>query len=372
MNDRILIIFLLIFLFSCDTYKGQLVGISGTNYSKDFEDLGMVFIPSGSFKMGVADDKFHLGDAPVKRVSLDPFFMDKTEITFKEYREFVFAIRDSLNLGNDFDPEQLIFTFPENSDFAGEQINIYPNINVWKINFPNSEIRISEYFAENNAKLDQYPVVGVTWKQAVAFTIWRTQKMGTGVYFSLPTEAQWEYAAKGGIKNLKYPWPGNGTKNEAGFYLANFQPLPGNYVVDNGEIYIVPVAQFSYNGYRLYDMAGNVSEWVLDNYHPESYRYSNDHNPVFIDKNSAFKVVRGGSWKDISYFLQIGARDWQRMDSSYAYVGFRCVANFTGTEVSATTPNPDKDIPLSIRLKEKFGKKKKDKEKKKSKKKKGE
>lgn len=359
--NRIIIIFFILSIFSCNAYKGQLVGVSGTTYSKDFEDLGMVFIPSGSFEMGVADDKFHLGDAPRKRVSLDPFFMDKTEITFKEYREFVYAVRDSLGLGEDFNPEDLIFTMPE----TGEKINVYPNINVWKINFPKSEIRISEYFAENNASLDQYPVVGVSWKQAVAFTIWRTAKMGTGVHFSLPTEAQWEYAAKGGIRNLKYPWPGYGTKNDAGFYLANFQPLPGNYVVDNGEIYIVPVAQFAPNGYGLYDMAGNVSEWVLDNYHPESYRYSNNHNPVFTDEHSVFKVVRGGSWKDISYFLQIGARDWQRMDSSYSYVGFRCVANYAGTEVSSTTPNPKKDIPFYYRMQEFKNKfKRKDKKKK--------
>jgi len=344
---RYIIILLIILVSSCNSYKGQLVGIPGNVKSKDFEDLGMVFIPSGSYEMGVADDKFHMNDAPKKRVSLDPFFMDKTEITFKEYREFVFAVRDSLGLSGDYDKSQLVYTDPETE----KQTNIYPDINVWQKDFPDSEIRISAYFEEGNTVLDQYPVVGVNWNQAEAFAAWRTQKMNTGVKFSLPTEAQWQYAAKGGIRDMKYPWVGDGTKNDAGFYLANFQPLPGNYVADNGEIYIVAVSQFAPNGFGLYDMAGNVSEWVMDNYHPQSYRYSNNHNPLYNDSKSGFKVVRGGSWKDISYFLQIGARDWQRKDSTYSYVGFRCVATFTGTEVNSTTPNPKRDIPMYYRRK---------------------
>ncbi len=354
---KYLIGFFVILITSCNSYKGQLVGVAGNVKSEDFEDLGMVYIPSGSFEMGVADDKFSLEDAPKKRVSLNPYFMDKTEVTFKEYREFVYAIRDSLNLGEDFDKSLLVFTYPN----TNEKVNIYPNTDVWQEDFPESEIRISEYFDEGNSVLDQYPVVGVNWHQARAFAAWRTQKMITGVKFSIPTEAQWQYAAKGGIKNLKYPWVGDGTRNDAGFYLANFQPLPGNYVVDNGEIYIVPVSQFAPNGFGLYDMAGNVSEWVLDNYHPLSYKYSNNHNPLYSDPNSAFKVVRGGSWKDISYFLQIGARDWQRKDSTYSYVGFRCVASYTGTEVNTTTPNPGKDIPFYYKwqdTKKKFKRKK--------------
>ncbi|MEN8121075.1 MAG: SUMF1/EgtB/PvdO family nonheme iron enzyme [Bacteroidota bacterium] len=345
---RFLILFFVSALvFSCNSYKGQLVGVSGNVQSEEFEDLGMVYIPSGSFEMGVADDKFNLADAPKKRVSLSPFYIDKTEITFKEYREFVYSVRDSLGLTEGYDKSKLIYTNPDTK----EEINIYPNTTVWEDNFPESRISISEYFDEGNTVLDQYPVVGVNWKQALAFTVWRTKKMNTGVVFSLPTEAQWEYAAKGGIKNLKYPWIGSGTKNDAGFYLANFYPMPGNYVSDNGEIYIVPVAQFAKNGFGLYDMAGNVSEWVLDNYSPISYQSSNDHNPLYSDHSSGFKVVRGGSWKDISYFLQVGARDWQRKDSTYSYVGFRCVANYMGTAVNSNTPNPEKDIPLNLRLK---------------------
>ncbi len=349
---RYLMIILIIIIGSCNAYKGQLVGVKGNIKSVDFKDLGMVYIPSGSFEMGIVDDKFSLNDASKKRVSLNPFFIDKTEITFGEYREFIYAVRDSLNLSADFDKSQLIYTNPK----TNKKVNIYPDTKVWQKDFPGSEIRVSENFEEGNSALDQYPVVGISWNQAQAFAAWRTQKMNTGVKFSLPTEAQWQYAAKGGIRNMKYPWIGYGTKNEAGFYLANFQPLPGNYVADNGELYIVPVSQFSPNGYGLYDMAGNVSEWVLDNYHPQSYMYSNNHNPIYIDHKSDIKVVRGGSWKDISYFLQIGARDWQRKDSCYSYVGFRCVASFLGTEVNANTPNPNKDLPFKTKWKNFKGK----------------
>jgi len=346
-----LLIFLAAIIVSCGTQKNQLVGVAGKNKHKPFTDYGMVFIPSGSFVMGVKDDKFLLHDAQQKRVSLSEFYIDKSEITFKEYREFVKYVMDSIPLDEEDDKSAYIYENPE----TNEKTPIYPDISVWKRNFPKSQITSSEYFERGDPDIDQYPVVGINWNQAVAFTVWRTHKMNIGAIFSLPTEAQWEYAAKGGIRDVKYPWIGDGTKNDADFYLANFYPMQGDYVSD-GRTYTLPVQEYAPNGFGLYDMAGNVAEWVLDSYYPRSYDYTNNHNPLYIDINSDYKVTRGGSWISISYFLQNGARDWAHKDSTYSYVGFRCIASYTGTQRSPHAPDPERDIPSGHKIKGLFKK----------------
>lgn len=148
--------------------------------------------------------------------------------------------------------------------------------------------------------------------------------------FRLPTEAEWEYAARGGKENATYPWGGPYLQDDRGCYLANFKPKRGNYIEDEKKgtyTYTAPVKSFPKNGYGLYDMAGNVAEWTQSPYNNSTYEFSSTLNPYL--SNQAYqepkKVVRGGSWKDVGYLLMTGYRDYEYKDSARSYIGFRTV-----------------------------------------------
>jgi len=185
---------------------------------------------------------------------------------------------------------------------------------------------------------DNYPVVGVDWEAANYFCRWRTSylndyRQGRGEWilpdFRLPTEAEWEYAARGGRDMAKYPWGNPYIRNAKGCLLANFKPGRGNYF-DDGYAYTSPVYAFFSNDYGLFEMAGNVSEWCLDSYHPASVPLVWDLNPQYIDENEPRKIIRGGSWKDIAYFCETGTRTWEHKDTSRAFIGFRCAMTYLG------------------------------------------
>ena len=188
-----------------------------------------------------------------------------------------------------------------------------------------------------------YPVVGVTWRQSKAFCAWRTLNKNASIKkikghdlvnsFRLPSEAEWEYAARGGLESATYPWGGPYTKNDRGCYLANFKPSRGDYAADNA-LYTVEANSFDKNGYGLYNMAGNVSEWTESSYDPAAYEYVSTMNPSVGDKKNQRKVVRGGSWKDVSYMLQCGTRDTEYRDTARSYIGFRTVQDYMGTNIT--------------------------------------
>jgi formylglycine-generating enzyme required for sulfatase activity len=226
-----------------------------------------------------------------------------------------------------------------------DRVNVYPDTLCWISDFTYSfnEPYTTMYFW--HPSYDEYPVVGVTWKQATAFCIWRTEMynkylvqsgMAPSHAFRLPTEVEWEYAARGGLDHGMYPWGGPYTRNAEGCFLANFKPLRGNLVDDGG---FTPIAVGSYepNDYGLYDMAGNVAEWSANAYDESAYTYMHDMNPDY--KYNAKpndppalkrKVIRGGSWKDIGYFLQVGVRSFEYQDTAKSYIGFRCVRSYNG------------------------------------------
>ncbi len=224
-------------------------------------------------------------------------------------------------------------------------LNIYPDTLCWIRDFTYSfnDPQADLYFW--HPSYDDYPVVGVSWMQAKAFSIWRTDYMNTALRkegiadvqaYRLPIEAEWEYAARGGLDLSMYPWGGPYTRNYKGCFLANFKPLRGNYI-DDGNVYAGKVGSYEPNEYGLYDMAGNVSEWTSSAYHPSSYLFTHDLNPNFEfnakpDDPPVLKrkVVRGGSWKDISFFLQTSSRDYEYQDSTKPYVGFRNVRSYIG------------------------------------------
>ncbi|MCD6347575.1 MAG: SUMF1/EgtB/PvdO family nonheme iron enzyme, partial [Bacteroidales bacterium] len=195
---------------------------------------------------------------------------------------------------------------------------------------------------------DDYPVVGVTWEQAKAFAIWRTQyhnnylqaaKGGAFVQnYRLPTEYEWEYAARGGRNLTMYPWGGPYTQDSKACFLANFKPRRGNYV-DDGFIKPAPVGSFEANDFGLYDMAGNVAEWTNSAYDESAFSFTHDMNPNYeynaMPDDAAVmkrKVIRGGSWKDISYYLQSGTRTYEYQDSAKSFIGFRLVRSTMGID----------------------------------------
>lgn len=234
-----------------------------------------------------------------------------------------------------------------------ETINIYPDTTRWVKDFKYSynEPMTKEYFWHE--AYGEYPVVGVTYHQAKAYAAWRTlYKNGYlksrderfGLYeYRLPSEVEWEYAARGGIENAMYPWGGPYTTDEKACFLANFRPDRDSYDAD-GALYTAEARSYKPNNYNLYNMAGNVAEWVEDAYQEETYLM----NPMLKPKantsqDNPMKVVRGGSWRDPAYFIQVSTRDKENADSARSYIGFRNV-------VSAPKPNAvEKEIPTSGR-----------------------
>jgi gliding motility-associated lipoprotein GldK len=228
-----------------------------------------------------------------------------------------------------------------------DKVNVYPDTLCWISDFSYSfnEPYTTHYFW--HPSYDNYPVVGVSWRQAYAFTIWRTQYLNKyltrrGISFisdyRLPTEAEWEYAARGGLDHSMYPWGNPYIRNAEGCILANYKPLRGN-LVDDGGFITLPVGTYSPNDYGLYDMAGNVAEWTANAYDESAYTFMHDMNPDY--KYNAKpndppalkrKVVRGGSWKDIGYFLQVGTRTYEYQDTTKSHIGFRCVRTYSGAK----------------------------------------
>jgi formylglycine-generating enzyme required for sulfatase activity len=166
------------------------------------------------------------------------------------------------------------------------------------------------YWQDRNLNGPEQPVVGVTWADAAAFCRWLTRV--TGVTHSLPSEVQWEAAARGGLTGQPYPW-GPEAPDAGGLRRANFRR---EGLAGEGERFTLPVASFPANGYGLYDMAGNVSEWCLDRYQPAG---SGPFQPGLL------RLLKGGSWLSQARDLRCAARQSAPPDYADGYIGFRVV-----------------------------------------------
>jgi len=390
---------------------GQLHGVAPAARWTPTKPPGMVYIPPGTFHMGPSDEDINYAfTARNKQVSISGFWMDATEITNNEYRQFTNWVRDSIAAklmgyvkqgadGNEYvdwkraktikwgdkatiekidaiivTPDNRIFgkkeldakkivyqsevfdykaaaqnrdvTIPRSAFIVKQQIPVYPDSLCWVRDFSYSynEPMAKKYF--NHPAFGNYPVVGVSWKQATAFCEWRTHYMNSYLEgkkrspesdFRLPTEAQWEYAARGGRSQAQFPWGGPYLRNKKGCLLANFKPGRGNYPEDGG-FYTVRADAYWPNDFGLYNMAGNVSEWTSSLYYEGGYNFQHDMNPDirWNAKDSdpprmKRKVIRGGSWKDVGYFLQTSTRAYEYQDTSKSYIGFRCVIDLPPT-----------------------------------------
>ena len=433
-------------LTSCGSKKkGELVGVQGKKWYPE-KPYGMELIPQGSFIMGKAEEnQAKTLNAPAKTVTVRSFYMDDTEITNSEYRQFVEWVKDSilrtklaimvdeLGLGSDdegigefafkdadttnmsiydkytmdnysgmgetgfegralnknvnliwdtsdypdeyysevmdslylhdtesyngqriVDVRQLKYKYSwmdieaaarakkgQRKDFIRhEELEIYPDTTVWIKDFEYSyNDPMHNDYLWHDAYSD-YPVVGVSWVQAKAFCNWRTkfknddQKSRNKQFvnhFRLPTEAEWEYAARGGLESGTYPWGGPYVIDDTGCFMANFKPQRGDYAADMA-LYTVEAKSFEPNDYNLYNMAGNVSEWTSSSYDAGAHEYVSTINPNIASGDNDRKVIRGGSWKDVAYFLQVSTRDYEYRDSARSYIGFRTVQDYMGKE----------------------------------------
>ena len=451
--EKYLLLILSIFLFlSCGNKRGELIGVKQKKWFPE-KPYGMTLIEGGAFIMGKQDDDIaQLKNATAKTVTVRSFYMDETEITNSEYRQFVHWVRDSialsmlarksdeLNQGEEtstegigeyafkdadtadqspfqkymrenyydlsddpyagrplnwdqtlewdpnsytdeayvevmdslylppevwyngemkIDVNKLIYKYswfdaeaasleraknPQSRDrlpfIKKEEIEIYPDTTVWikDFNYSYNEPMHNDYFS--HPAYQDYPVVGISWKQAVAFCNWRTHYKNSYQKeknkplvnnFRLPTEAEWEYAARGGIPAGTYPWGSPYLLNDRGCFLANFKPLRGDYASDQA-VYAVEAKSFLPNDYNLYNMSGNVAEWTESSYDPGAYEYVSSLNPNMSLNDEKRKVVRGGSWKDVAYFLRVSSRDYEYQDTARSYIGFRTVQDYLGSE----------------------------------------
>jgi len=273
----------------------------------------------------------------------DDRIFDRNEIDVRllKYNYSVMSYREAANYHNDKTKRR--------SDFIlRDTVPVYPDTLVWLSDFSYAanEPMVQGYFSHPAYR--NYPVVGVTWRQARAFTVWRTRfndaykdahRLPHRAPYALPTEAEFEYAARGGRIGTDYPWGGPYIKNAKGCLLANFKPGRGNYT-DDGGAYTVNVKSYFPNDYGLYNMAGNVAEWTLSSYNPSASTFVSDIAPTFNYEAKASdpevmkrKVVRGGSWKDVGYFLQNSTRTYEYQDSAKSYIGFRCVSAYQGRDI---------------------------------------
>ncbi|MBQ5697086.1 MAG: SUMF1/EgtB/PvdO family nonheme iron enzyme, partial [Muribaculaceae bacterium] len=214
-------------------------------------------------------------------------------------------------------------------------VNVYPDTTAWINDFDNAynEPYTRMYFS--HAGYNDYPVVGVSWEQANAFANWRTDylrrslgKEGVMIEpYRLPTEAEWEFAARAGNSESQYPWSETLPMDERGCFYANFKPMEGDYIRD-GHLITSPVGTFNANDFGLYDMAGNVSEWTSTAYTESINKLTADMNPEYrydAAKEDPYKmkrkIVRGGSWKDIAHNVRSDIRMWEYQNEQRSYIG---------------------------------------------------
>lgn len=329
------------------------------------EGPNLVFIQGGRTTLGSSEqDLLSTHDNLERTVTVASFYMDETEVANIHWLEYLYYVK--LDSSNEFYQSAL------------------PDTTVWQADLAFNDSYVDHYLRYPGFRY--YPVVGVSWIQANDYCKWRTSVVNmklaedagleempaeqggripleTGVVlpdYRLPTEAEWEYAAQAliGTQWLDenqthqriYPWDGHALRNpygkEMGYFLANFKRGRGDYAgiagkLNDGAMITAYIYEYPPNDFGLYNMAGNVNEWVQDVYRPLSFQDFDDLNPIrrdgTIDEANNYdtgnynslisnnvRVYKGGSWKDVAYWMSPGTRRYLEADSSTATIGFRC------------------------------------------------
>ena len=263
------------------------------------DGASMVLIPSGSFEMG---DPFNEGKAdelPVHRVELDAFYMDRYEVTIGQYKRF---LRETAH-----------GTLPDQTPkWIAEKANVLAQKGVPQV-------------VGFITPTDNHPVAGVTFSDAQAYAQWAEKR--------LPTEAEWEYAARGGLVGKRYVW-GNQLSKKTD---CNFTGSFGGEQADDGYLYTAPVGSYADNGYGLYDMAGNVWEWCADWYGENYYASSVLKNPKGPATGTE-RVIRGGGWSSYLQHLRLS----RRLKLAPTATGFPQATEYSGLKKQIL----DKNIPI--------------------------
>lgn len=357
---------------------GKKSATTGAEFSFDEQDSTQFFVAKNAEQIPGPNLKFIQGGRAVlgsqeedimafrdnmeRTVTVASFYMDETEITNNDYREYIFDMKKKVS--------------------ADSVLKLEPSEDVWTSAMSFNDLYQSYYFRFPGFNF--YPVAGVSWSQANSYAKWRTdyvqelirkereldstftksQLIERGVAladYRLPNEAEWEYAAKAmiGTQYLEenqeygriYPWDGRGVRNpynvkrkgKQGDFLANFKRGRGDYAgiagnqANDGDILPTNVYDMAPNDFGLYHMAGNMNEWVYDVYRPLSYQDVDDLNPLRKDGSydeeenygtslftDEMRVYKGGSWKDVAYWLSPGTRRFMHQDSATNAIGFRC------------------------------------------------
>ena len=333
-----------------------------------------VFVQGGRAVLGTyEEDVFFTHDNVERTVTVQSFYLDQTEIANIHWLEYLFYIQR--------DSSEAFY------------LSALPDTTVWEKELAYNTPYVSNYLRYPGFRY--YPVVGVSWNQAVDYCRWRTEAVNkqkaieyygedyidgdippveSGVYlpeFRLPTEAEWEYAAYGQVGNQfldenqtqrrLYPWDGRTIRSSksgsVGKFQANFKRGRGDYAgiagaLNDAGFVTTSIYEYAPNDFGLYNMAGNVNEWVFDIYRPLNFQDMEDLNPIrksdFLDDeedydsenfnsmiSNASRVYKGGSWADGAMWLSPGTRRFLDQDSSAATIGFRCATTALGTATAS-------------------------------------
>lgn len=260
-------------------------------------DINMVYVEGGTFQMGTNKDKYReIDEENVHLVKLDDFYIGKTEITIAQFAKFV----EETNYKTDAEIKGRSYIWDDEKALMVEKENVN-----WQCNELGELINKNDY--------SYYPVVYISWQDATAFCNWLSEK--TGKKYSLPTEAQWEYAARGGKYSKGYMYSGSNKIKKVAWYW------------DDSQREEHPVSNLLPNELGIHDMSGNVYEWCYD-WYEATYSIENQENPEGPEneKSKLFRrVIRGGSWATTKNFCRVTNRDSGNPNLGTSTSGFRII-----------------------------------------------